>query len=120
MTQSTGRSVEQVVQELESRIRRNSVAGVLGRHTVEALDVVGHALTFTRHPQALELWREALWNRQLVPEAREAVRGMLEYMKEAVRAGRNEEISRICDCLQVVVHGAGSRDPHDRERHDAR
>src|SRR5512140_3180597 len=118
MTQDSRRSVAQVVEQFELHIRRAPAEGVLDRHAVEALDVVGHALAFTRHPRALELWRDALWNRKLVPESREAVAAMVDFMMKAVREGRDDEISRVCDCLHVLIDGAGSHDAHDWERHD--
>jgi hypothetical protein len=117
MTQHSGRSVAQVVEEFELHIRRAPANGVLDRHAVEALDVIGHALAFIRHPRALELWRDALWNRQLVPEVREAVAAMLHFLAKAAREGRDDEISRVCDCLHVIID-MGSHDSHDRERHD--
>jgi hypothetical protein len=112
MTQQSGRSVAQVVGEFEWHIRRAPAEGVLDRHAVEALDVVGHALAFIRHPRALELWRDALWKRELVPEAREAVAAMLNFMAKAASEGRDDEISRVCDCLHVVVDGTRSPDLH--------
>ena len=120
MQEPRERSVAEVVHALDSRLRRDRVTGVLDRETVEALDVVGHALTFTRHPRALELWRDALWNRRLAAETRDAIREMLEYMQDAASSGRREEISAICDCLHAVTHDAGSRDAHDRGGDDAR
>jgi hypothetical protein len=118
LTQQSAGSVKQVVDELELHIRRAPAKDVLDRQAVEALDVVGHALAFVRHPRALELWRDALWNRELVPEAREAVAAMLDFMAKAAREGRDDEISRVCDCLHVFVDGTGSHDFEDQERHD--
>ena len=120
MTRQSRRSVAEVVEEFELHLRRAPAEGVLDRQAVEALDVVGHALAFARHPRALELWRDALWKRELVPEAREAVAAMLDFMAKAAREGRDDEISQVCDCLHVVVDGTASHDPHDRERHDDR
>ena len=44
--------------------------GRLDRETVEALDVVTHALVFVGHPHGLDLWRDALWGRRLSAGAR--------------------------------------------------
>lgn len=114
MAQPPDHPVTQIVRELESRLRREPVRGVLDRETVEALDVVGHALTFSRHPRALELWRDALWNRRLAAETSAAISEMLQYMVEAANNGRREEVSAICDCLHGVIQDARSRDAHER------
>jgi hypothetical protein len=121
VTHPVDREISDVVQEVESHIRRPAAAGALDRETVEALDVVTHALVFVRHPFGLELWREALWGRQLPDEARDAVVRMLEYLNDAVAQGRTQEVSRICDCLHLVVRAAPAhRQPDKREIHDAR
>jgi hypothetical protein len=103
MTPPGNRAIADLVQALERRLQRPATAGVLDRETVEALDVVNHALDFVRHPRGLDLWREALWERRLPEEARQAVVRMLEYLADALAQGKREEVSRICDCLHVIV-----------------
>jgi hypothetical protein len=112
MTPHAQRSVARIVEELESQLRRTPTQGVLDRQAVEALDVVGHALAFTGHPRALVLWRDALWKQELGADARNAVTAMLGSMTKAAGEGRDDEISRICDCLHVVIDGAAGHEPY--------
>jgi hypothetical protein len=119
-TRPAGRAMADVVDDLASQLRRPAPAGVLDREAVEALDVVTHALAFVRHPRALELWRETLRERELSDEVRQAMVRMLEYLATAVAEGRTEEVSRICDCLQVVVRATPPAGAHESEMTDAR
>lgn len=93
----------EIVDRLERHISERPATGSIGPETVEALDVLNHALVFASHPRALELWREALWNGRLLNGARQAIVVMFEYLAEATARGESEEVSRICDCLQVFV-----------------
>lgn len=77
---------------------------------VHALDVVTHALDFAEHRQALGLWREALWQRCLDPEARTALVAMLVHLQAAVARGDRHAASEICDCLEDLIDpGAATR-----------
>ena len=112
-------AISTIVGDLELQIRKASTASRLERETVEAVDVVTHALGFDRHPRALELWRQMLTEGRLSGETRDAVVRMLEYLAEAVEDGRIEEVSRICDCLHAVLPLTASL-RHERKTPDAR
>jgi hypothetical protein len=94
--------VPAVVTGLERQIAQRPDTGVLGRETVHALDVVYHALVFTKHPAGLRLWREALWNRRIDAEARGAVERMLGHLDAEVAAGNAGAVGAICDCLHTL------------------
>jgi hypothetical protein len=91
------------VDRVERQISDRPVQGVLPDATVEALDVVYHALVLADEPRALEAWRRALWDRQLVPEARGAVEAMFEYLADAQARGEDHLVSDICDCLHAFL-----------------
>jgi hypothetical protein len=104
---------EQVVAEIDRRIREAPEEGTLAHAQVEALEVVYHALAFGHHPRGLELWREALW-RRLPEEARAAIAGMLVHLAEAVARGEGRAAARVCDCLETFVEavlGEGQQRP---------
>lgn len=103
MTVPQSRYIARIVDLIESRIRERPTAGLLDSETVDALDVVNHALSFTRHPRALELWREALWQRKLSDGTRQAVVEMFEYLHAAVARGETSAVAQICDCLAVFL-----------------
>jgi hypothetical protein len=103
MTQSQATHIENVVALIESRMAAPRVHDVLEPETVEAIDVVNHALNFVHHPRALELWREALWGGALAPDAKAAVVAMMGHLLEAIARGEFEAISRICDCLNAYL-----------------
>ena len=92
-----------VAQVIERRIRDRPTVGTLDRETVEAIDVVHHALNFTKQPRGLQVWREALWERKVSDTARSAVIEMLKYLTDAMERGETEAVSRICDCLNVIL-----------------
>lgn len=98
-----------VVQNIEDRIKAHRKGAILQRDTVEAIDIVHHAVTFVGHPRALELWREALWERRLARGAKQAIIEMLEYLLEAVARGEFSAVSRICDCLYVLLDAGSSQ-----------
>jgi hypothetical protein len=105
-------TIPSLVEQLERRIRERPEEGLLPHAQVEALDVVYHDLVFQHHPRGLELWREALWQRQFPAELKHAVVAMLEYLVAAVARGEPQAASRICNCLQVFVEalcGEGER-----------
>jgi len=91
-----------VVATLERNIACPHDTPVLARDTVQALDVVYHALVFTRHPAGLRLWREALWNQRLDLEARRAVERMLGHLDAEVATGNAGAIGAICNCLETL------------------
>jgi SAM-dependent methyltransferase len=103
MTEYPSPHITELVDRLEARIRDGSAEGVLAPDTVEALDVVNHGLSFTRHPRGLALWRQALWQRQLSADARQAVIEMLEYLESAGARGETRAAAEICDCLTAFL-----------------
>jgi len=94
---------DRVVAEIERRLGEAPEEGTLPAAQVEALDVVYHALVFERHPRGMEVWREALWQRRLSPEARAAVAGMLGHLADAVARGEKGAASEVCNCLESFV-----------------
>ena len=96
-------SVDAIVRNVERRIQERPAEGLLAPDVVEALDAVNHALCFTREPRALELWREALWNRRLADPARQALASMLGYLVVATARGEAHAAAEICDCLEVLL-----------------
>jgi hypothetical protein len=76
--------------------------GLLPHDSVQALDVLYHALVFTGVSDALSTWRTALWERTLTDQGRTAVAGMLNYLNGEVQAGRDESVSGVCDCLTAL------------------
>jgi len=96
-------NIHQIVDQIERQISERPEEGTLPRAQVEALDVVYHALVFNHHPRGLALWREALWQRRLPEEARQAVVEMLKHVSGAVAHGEAQAASRICNCLQIFV-----------------
>jgi hypothetical protein len=103
MTDSDSAHVQTLVAMIESRVSRPRVDGVLDSETVEAIDVVQHALSFVQHPCGLELWREAVRGNRLAPEARDAVAAMMGHLLAAVAHGEFEAVTRICDCLGAFL-----------------
>jgi hypothetical protein len=97
-----------VVADIERQIAQRPDAGVVGCETVHALDVIYHALVFTGHPAGLRLWREALWNRQIDPEARCAVERMMGHLDAEVASGNTEAVGTICDCLYRLFEPAAA------------
>jgi hypothetical protein len=96
--------VQSIRRRIETRLLRVTAIGQkLDPDTVEAIDVVHHALTFIRHPRGLELWRRALWGKELDPQAEAALREMLVYLLAAVERGELEAVNRICDCLHEIL-----------------
>lgn len=104
-----------VLLSVELRIRNRPNRGVLDPDTVLALDIVQHALSFTSHPEALELFREALWQRRLTDDVRTAMRQMMEHIIEATNRGEEDAASKICDCLEALADPEVFRG----RRHDA-
>lgn len=94
---------ESITQALEHQLSVRPTQGSFDPNVVLALDIVRHALEFSHTPDALALWREALWHRRLRPEARVAVLEMLEYALEAAARGELTAITNICDCLQQIL-----------------
>jgi hypothetical protein len=82
----------------------------LATETSEALDILGHALELCDTPNALAVWREALWHGRLTADGRAAVMTMLEFINRAVSEGRQHLIFEICDCLAALIS------QHDRDR----
>jgi hypothetical protein len=71
---------------------------------IHALDVITHALDFVHHPHGLRIWREALWERRLHPDACTALESMLEHLRSAVARGDVHAASEICDCLEDLIN----------------
>ena len=103
MTDPENGRVALVVRSVERLLRDRPESGALDPDTVFALDIVTHALEFTRTTDGLPLWREALWGRRLPEQARVAVIRMLDYVMSAAARGETGAIRDICDCLNRVV-----------------
>lgn len=104
MTDLVPCDVEQTLFEVERSVggpRR--IGAVLDRDVVDALDVVHHALEVSRHPRALVLWRQALYDGTIAPDAGAAVREMLTYLNDAVARDETQRVREICDCLEVFM-----------------
>jgi hypothetical protein len=95
--------IDNVVAGIRARIEAPRSGEKLEKDSVEAVDIVHHALVFTRHQRGMELWRSALWDQQFDSEAEQATRSMMEYLLAAVARGDLEEVSRICDCLHEIM-----------------
>jgi len=103
MTYSQRSHIETVVQRIQARIEARPAHAYLDQETVEALDVVNHALHFVKHPRGLELWRAALWRKQVNEDVLQALTEMLTYLLDEVAKGNFEAVTKICDCLQPLV-----------------
>jgi hypothetical protein len=101
--------IDDAIVDVAARIGQRTAERQLTPAAVEALDVVYHAVVFTRRGDALELWRSALWSGVLEPAAEEAMGEMLAHLFAAVDRGRPEEVSRVCDCLVELVGADASR-----------
>jgi hypothetical protein len=99
---ATGQTVADIVLGLQRQIEALRFGGQLSRASIEAIDVVYHAVTFTRNPRGLELWRQALWSQKLSAEAQADIVEMLEHLNQEVAAG-NAGAAEICDCLEGLV-----------------
>jgi hypothetical protein len=95
--------INNVVASIRTRVEAPRRSEKLDKDTVEAIDIVHHGLVFTRHERGMELWRSALWQRRVEPEAEESLRAMLVYLLAAVARGELEEVSKICDCLHEIM-----------------
>ena len=95
--------IDNVVQSIQWRVEAVRTGAKIDKPIVEAIDIVHHALAFTRHTRALELWRAALWERRFDPQAEVALRAMLVYLLAAVDRGEIEAVSQICDCLHEIL-----------------
>ena len=95
--------VRHVLSSVEQRVRGRAAQGVLDSDTVLALDIIQHALTFTNQPDALLLFREALWERTVSDRTSAAIRQMMEYIVEATNHGEADAASSICNCLHAVT-----------------
>lgn len=103
MAYSQQAHVNNVIAGLRSRIEAPRTGEKLDKDSVEAVDIVHHALVFTRHERGMELWRAALWEQRFDAEAEQAARAMLDYLLAAVTRGDLDEVSRICDCLHEIM-----------------
>jgi hypothetical protein len=104
--------VERTLSDLDRALAGPRTAGaVLPSDVVEAIDVVHHALEFTGEPRGLALWREALYDSKIGPDARTAVRVMLVYLNDAVLRGEDDRVSEICDCLDHVMRPKCTAEP---------
>ncbi|MBW4028414.1 hypothetical protein [Acidipila rosea] len=95
--------IDNVVQSIRQRVEASRSGPKIDKPIVEAIDVVHHALAFTRHARALEIWRAALWEKRFDPQAEIALRVMLVYLLAAVDRGEIEAVSEICDCLHEIL-----------------
>lgn len=95
--------IDSVVKSIQERVEAKRTGAKIDPLIVEAIDIVHHALVFTRHTQALEIWRAVLWERRFDPQAEIALRMMLVYLLAAVDRGEIERVSKICDCLHEIL-----------------
>jgi hypothetical protein len=95
--------IESVAQTIERRVCERPIQGALDPDTVAALDIVTHALTFTKTRNALLLWRAAVWERRFPSETRVAVHNMLEYLIAEYDQGDPSAAAQICNCLHAVL-----------------
>ncbi|TMQ14057.1 MAG: hypothetical protein E6J90_03105 [Deltaproteobacteria bacterium] len=103
MTDAQQAQLEHILSSVEHRIRHRPDRGVLDPETVLALDIVQHALSFTKHAEALALFREVLWQRRVADSTRVAVRQMMEHIMESMNRGALDAASKICNCLHAVT-----------------
>ena len=107
MTDLVPCDVEETLSDIERSVGGSRRIGtVLDPCVVDALDVVHHALEVSRHPRALVLWRQALYDGTVAPDAREAVRDMLTYLNEAVARDETDRLHEICDCLELFMRAS--------------
>lgn len=95
--------VAHVVYAVEQLVAMRPDAGTLSEETALALDIVTHALEFDQAPDALSVWRAALWQRTLQPRGREAVTRMLEHLMTLAAQGRLDAVAEICNCLPGIL-----------------
>ncbi len=95
--------IDNVVHSIQQRVEASRSGPKIDKPIVEAIDIVHHALAFTRHTAALEIWRTALWERRFDPQAEIALRSMLVYLLAKVDRGEIEAVSEICDCLHEIL-----------------
>ncbi len=107
MTLGQATHIDDVVASIRGRIEAPRISDKLDKDTAEAIDVVHHALVFMRHTRGMALWRAALWEGRLDPQAELSLRGMLVYLLAAVDRGEIALVSQICDCLHEIL-------PHDK------
>ncbi len=103
MAYSQQAHIDNVVANIRMRVEAARSGDKLPKDAVEAIDIVHHGLVFSRHQRGMELWRRALWDRQLDFEAEVSLRAMLEYLLAAVERGDLQEVSNICDCLHEIM-----------------
>lgn len=103
MSYSHEEHINNVVESIRKRVEAPRYGEKLPKDAVEAVDIVHHGLVFSGHPQGMDLWRSALWGRQLEAEAEESLRAMLEYLLAAIDRGEMDAVSRICDCLHEIM-----------------
>jgi hypothetical protein len=94
--------IDLAVARIARSISDRSVLGLLPDESVQGLDVLYHALIFTQTPDALSIWRTALWERTLTDQGRAVMTEMLNYLNREVRDGRGEAVSGVCDCLTAI------------------
>lgn len=95
--------IGEVIARLELALCSPVHDGLLPQDRVDAIDIITHALEFTRHPDGLRLWREALWGHRLHPDAKGAIEAMGEYVTAAAQRGEWESLTAICDCVEVLL-----------------
>jgi hypothetical protein len=103
MAYSQQAHIDNIVANIRARIQAERSGDKLAKDAVEAIDIVHHGLVFSRHRDGMALWRRALWDRQLDPEAEVSLRDMLEYLLAAVARGDFQAVSNICDCLNDIM-----------------
>jgi hypothetical protein len=103
MSYSQEAHIDNVVLSIRRRIQAPRSSEKLEKDAVEAIDIVHHGLVFSRHERGMDLWRAALWDQRLEPDAELSLRAMLVYLLEAVSRGDLHEVSKICDCLHEIM-----------------
>jgi hypothetical protein len=104
MTEIAACDIPRVLDDLARNLQAPRVPGEqLPKPTLEALDILAHALEFGQTPAGLEVWRTALWEGRLTADGRSAATTMLEYVNSAVLSGQQHLIWEICDCLRRLL-----------------
>jgi uncharacterized protein with PIN domain len=93
--------------DVTADISRKLTGGNL-EERVDALDILTHALEFTKPPDALDIWRLALHQRQVSVQATAALEALVQFLIEQYAKGNHAAAAEICDCLSYIGPAADS------------